>query len=174
MNANVIFGLQIFLSLVTFGTIARWHLLPRLSPLPLPVALMPLLLFHTFRTLGLIFLVPGVVGDTLPAAFAVPAAVGDAAAVVLAFGALGALRWRWRGALALVWLFNLEGTADFLYGYAEGCAPVSRPTIVSGPPGSSRPTTCPPPWSSTSSSSPCSYAVAGNGRRRPASEYLIA
>jgi hypothetical protein len=56
--------------------------------------------------------------------------VGNSVAVALAFLALGALRWGGRGggggaavsgwALAVVWLFNVEGTADFLYSYAAG------------------------------------------------------
>jgi hypothetical protein len=122
VNATAILVLQILLSLVTFVIIARWYLLPRLSPLPLATALPPLLLFNTFRTLGLVFLLPGVVGDTLPAAFTIPAAVGNMTAVALAFLALGALRWGGAAwwALVVVWLFNLEGTADFLFSYAAG------------------------------------------------------
>src|SRR5215831_6356492 len=89
-NATIILGLQVLLSLLTYAIIARAYLWPRLAGLPLRVALPPLLLFNTFRTLGLVFLLPGVVGDTLPAEFAVPAAVGNSAAVALAFLALGA------------------------------------------------------------------------------------
>src|SRR5262249_56891751 len=92
-NATVILGMQVLLSLLTFAIIARAYLWPRLAGLPLRVALPPLLLFNTFRTLGLVFLLPGVVGDTLPAEFTVPAAIGNSTAVVLAFLALGALRW---------------------------------------------------------------------------------
>src|SRR5262249_20375082 len=129
-NATIIFGLQILLSLLTYTIIARAYLWPRLAGLPLTVALPPLLLFNTFRTLGLVFLLARVVGATLPASFAGPGALGDFAAVVLAFLALGALRWGGTGreggaraagwAIALVWLFNLEGTADILNDYFEG------------------------------------------------------
>jgi hypothetical protein len=69
-----IFGLQVVLSLLTYGLAARWYLLPRLERLDLVTALTPLLLFHTLRTIGLVFLVPGVIGGPLPAAFAAPGA----------------------------------------------------------------------------------------------------
>jgi hypothetical protein len=47
---------------------------------------------HSFRFVGLAFLVKGVVSPELPAAFAVPAAYGDLIAAVLALLALAALR----------------------------------------------------------------------------------
>lgn len=50
----------------------------------------------------------------LPAAFSGPAAYGDLAAGLLALLALAALHYRWAGAIALVWSFNLVGTLDLL------------------------------------------------------------
>ncbi len=62
MNALQIFGLQVLLSFVVYGLAARWYVGPRLASLPLHSALQPLLVLHALRHLGLVFLVPTVVG----------------------------------------------------------------------------------------------------------------
>ena len=121
MNATfMVFATQFTLSLLSFGLIARWVIYPRLRERPLRQALTPLLLFETLRTIGLIVLVPGLVHASLPSAFALPAAVGDMLAVALAFAALVAVRSGWRAAPALVWLFTVEGLADFINATAQG------------------------------------------------------
>lgn len=120
MNATLVFVTQVTLSLLSFGLIARWVIYPRLRERSLREALTPLLLFETFRTVGLIFLVPGLVDAALPATFTIPEAAGDMLAVVLAFAALVAVRSSWRGAPALVWLFTVEGLADFINATAQG------------------------------------------------------
>jgi hypothetical protein len=120
MKATLSFAIQATLSLLSFGLIARWFIYPRLRDRALPEALTPLLLFQTFRTLGLIFLVPGLVDATLPAAFAIPGAVGDMLAVVLAFAALVAVRSGWGAARVLIWLFTVEGLADFVTAFVQG------------------------------------------------------
>lgn len=120
MSPTFLFGLQIASSLLTYGLIARWYLVPRLRRLDLVAALTPLLLFHTFRTIGLIFLIPSVVGAPLPESFAAPAAYGDLATVVLAFLALIALRAGWRGALFVVWAFSVAGLLDFTVAFTQG------------------------------------------------------
>lgn len=79
-----------------------------------------LTLFHTLRTMGLTFLIPGVVGGSLPDTFDVPGAYGDLLTVGLSFLALIALHARWRGALALVWLFSLVGLLDVVNAFAQG------------------------------------------------------
>lgn len=119
MNATQIFGLQVMLSFVTYALAARWYIAPYLARQDLTAALTPLLLFHTLRTIGLVFLVPDVTG-VLPAAFAIPGAYGDLLTVGLAFLALVALRLRWRRALVLVWLFSLVGLLDFVNAFAQG------------------------------------------------------
>jgi hypothetical protein len=112
MSTQQIFGLQFLLSLVVYGLIARWYVAPRLRALPLASALMPLLFLHATRHLGMVFLVPSVVGPGLQPEFAVPAAYGDLLAALLALLALVALRARWPVALALVWVFNVVGALD--------------------------------------------------------------
>jgi hypothetical protein len=51
----------------------------------------PLVVLHTFRFMGLSFLVPGVVSPSLPLAFAAPAAYGDLVVALLAVAATVAL-----------------------------------------------------------------------------------
>jgi hypothetical protein len=103
MNSAQIFGLQFALNLIVCALIARWYIAPRLAALPIHAALIPLLLFHTLRTVGMVFVVPAVVDPNLPRDFAVPAAYGDLLAVLLAFAAIArcrpacAARWRWYG-----------------------------------------------------------------------------
>jgi hypothetical protein len=120
MTATQIFALQVVASLLTYALAASWYVAPRLDRLGLVAALQPLLLFHTLRTIGLTFLVPGVVGGQLPASFATQGAYGDLVTVGLAFLALYALHARWRGAPAIIWLFSLVGLLDFVNAFAQG------------------------------------------------------
>lgn len=120
MNNILIFATQSALSLISFGLIARWIIYPRLRNLSLRDTLTPLLLIETLRTVGLILFVPGFADAALPAGFAIPAEVGDMLAVVLAFVALIAVRAGWRIAPALVWLFTVEGLADFVNVIVQG------------------------------------------------------
>ena len=120
MNPQQVFGLQVLLSFLVYGLIARWYVWPRLAPLPLPVALQPLLVLHATRHVGMVFLVPTVVGTALPARFAGPAAYGDLVAGLLALGSIAALRARARIALPLTWLFNVIGLLDLVYAFYQG------------------------------------------------------
>ncbi len=114
MDVQAIFGLQFLLSLVMWGLIAKWLLAPWLEKMSQHQALFYLTLPHAFRYMGMVFLVPGVVEQSLPGAFARSAAYGDLATGLLALLALIALRTGWAWALALVWLFNIVGTVDLL------------------------------------------------------------
>jgi hypothetical protein len=112
------FGTSIVLGFVAWGIIAARYLWPALRNQPRARALQPLLLLHSFRFIGLAFLVPGVVSPDLPGAFARPAAYGDLIAAVLALLALAALPSRL--GIVLVWVFNLWGSADLLYAFYQG------------------------------------------------------
>jgi hypothetical protein len=120
MDIRLLFGLSILMSFVAFGLVTKLYIRPRLRTLERDDAILPLLLPHTFRFIGLSFLVPGVVSPSLPSAFAVPAAYGDLIAVILAFAASIALFKRVSVATALVWLFNVWGAADFLFAFYQG------------------------------------------------------
>src|SRR5215510_11720982 len=115
MNIQALFGLSVFMSFVVFGLVTQLYIWPRLRILERDDALLPLVVSHTFRFIGLSFLVPGVVSPSLPAALAAPAAYGDLISAILAVAATIALSRRASLASLLVWLFNLWGTADLLF-----------------------------------------------------------
>ena len=104
MEPIVLFGIQFTLSLVAYAFIAFWYVAPRLSRLPREVALVPLLWIHASRIVGGTILAPGAVDAGVPMDFRVMVGDGDLATAVLALLALIALRAKFRGAIALVWL----------------------------------------------------------------------
>ena len=120
MTIQALFGLSIIMSFLASGIVAWLFLWPWLRGMPRDDALLRLLVPHTFRFIGLSFLVPGVVSPTLSPAFAAPAAYGDLIAAVLAVAAIFSLRSRAIWAIALIWLFNLWGTADLINAYYQG------------------------------------------------------
>jgi len=118
MDALALFGISVVFSFTAWGVVTARYLWPKLRILPRRDALRSLLTLHAFRFVGLAFLVPGVVGPDLPAAFARPAAYGDLVATILALLALAVLATSWGP--AVVWLFNLWGAADLLYAFYQG------------------------------------------------------
>lgn len=120
MDIQALFGLSVVMSFLAFGAATKLYAWPQLRAIDRDDALRPLLLLHAFRFIGLSFLVPGVVSPELPSAFAVPAAYGDLVAAVLAIAALAALSRHLSWAIALVWIFNVWGTADLLYAFYQG------------------------------------------------------
>jgi hypothetical protein len=124
MSIQALFGLSILMGFVASGLVARLFIWPRLRVMPREAALLPLVVPHTFRFIGLSFLMPGVVSPALPSAFASPAAYGDLVATILAIAASLALFRRASLAIALVWLFNVWGASDFLFGYYQGLVTV--------------------------------------------------
>ena len=112
MNTLSIFGLQLTLSVLVFALLAKWHLAPWLSKMPIHAALAILIIPHAFRHLGMVFLVPGVTSPDIPVSFASMAAYGDLASGLMAILTLAALRHRWKFALPLATVFTIIGTAD--------------------------------------------------------------
>ena len=125
MDIQAIFGLSVLMSFVAFGLVTQLYIWPRLRILERDNALLALVVPHTFRFIGLSFLVPGVVSPALPAAYAAPAAYGDLVAAILALAASIALSRRAFLASLLVWLFNVWGTADLLFAFYQGLFGVS-------------------------------------------------
>jgi hypothetical protein len=118
MPSLALFQISIVFSLIAWGIVLARYLWPELRHQPRADALQPLILLHCFRFVGLSFLVPGVVSPDLPTAWALPAAYGDLIAAVLALLALVVLKSRL--GIALVWVFNLWGSADLLYAFYQG------------------------------------------------------
>jgi hypothetical protein len=111
------FFVSIAFSLIAWGIVTARYLWPELRLRPRVEALRPLLILHSFRFIGLAFLVPGVVSPDLPPAFAHSAAYGDIIAATLALLALISLS---SGAgTAITWIFNLWGTADLLNAFYQ-------------------------------------------------------
>jgi hypothetical protein len=120
MNIQALFGLSVFMSFVAFGLVTHIYIWHRLRILERDDALIPLVVPHTSRFIGLTFLVPGVVSLSLPSAIAAPAAYGDLVAAILAGAAIIALSRRASFAISLVWLFNVWGATDLLFAYYQG------------------------------------------------------
>lgn len=112
MEPIVLFGIQFTFFLVAYSLIAWWYGVPRLARLPREVALVPLVWIHVFRMVGGTILAPGSVDAAVPAEFRTMIGFGDMATAVLALVALVALRARWSGAIALVWLCLTVGLLD--------------------------------------------------------------
>jgi hypothetical protein len=114
MDTLTIFVTQLTLSVVVFSLLAKWFVSPWLADKPIHVALIALTFPHAMRHIGLSFLVPGLVSDSLHDSFAGLAAYGDFVTGLIALLALFALKGRWRISLPLVWLFNIAGTVDLV------------------------------------------------------------
>lgn len=109
-----ILTVNLLFSTLVFWIAARLYVLPRLDDLEPNAILLPILLLHAFRHLGLMFLAPGAVLTGMPLQFAYPAAMGDLVAAVLALTAIAALVRQARHAMLVVWVFNIEGTLDLI------------------------------------------------------------
>jgi len=107
-----ILTVNLLFSTFVFWIAARLYLLPKLPELAPRSVLLPILLLHGLRHLGLMFLAPGATYPGVPPEFAYPAAFGDMLAAVLAVAAIPAVATGSRLAKPLVWVFNLEGTVD--------------------------------------------------------------
>src|SRR5215472_8960569 len=114
MQTQFAFFASIAFSLITWAMVAARYIWPELRIRPRAEALRPLLTLHSFRFIGLAFLVPGVVSPDLPSAFAHSAAYGDIMAAILALLALILLPST--SGVVIAWIFNVWGTADLMAG----------------------------------------------------------
>lgn len=110
MSPQLCFFVSVAFSVVVWAMVAARYVWPKLRVMDRDEALRPILTLHSFRFVGLAFLVPGVVSPDLPSAFAQSAAYGDLVAAALALLSLATLRST--AGVAIVWLFNIWGTAD--------------------------------------------------------------
>ncbi len=112
------FFLSIAFSFIAWGIVTARYIWPELRLRQRAEALRPLLILHSFRFIGLAFLVPGVVSPDLPPAFAHSAAYGDIIAAILALLSLISLRSA--AGIVVVWIFSLWGSADLLNSFYQG------------------------------------------------------
>ena len=99
---------------VVFYVAAKIYLLPRLDRLSPRSVLIPILLLHSLRQLGLMFLTRGATYPRLPWQFAYPAALGDFVTATLAFICIPLVLRDRPQARILVWIFNVFGTLDLI------------------------------------------------------------
>jgi hypothetical protein len=115
MSPETIFRIHLVLGYVAWLLCFGAYIWPMLKSMDRVEAHRAIATLHSFRFFGLVFILPGVVGN-LPAGFATFAAYGDFATGVLAMVALLAVRIR-----PLFWLFvvafNLVGVVDLIVDY---------------------------------------------------------
>ena len=115
MSPETIFRIHLVLGYVAWLLAFSVYMLPWLKSMERFEAHRAIATLHSFRFFGLVFLLPGVVGN-LPASFTVFAAYGDFATGVLALLALLTARIRplfWTFVVA----FNVVGIADIVVDY---------------------------------------------------------
>ncbi|MGH9537088.1 MAG: hypothetical protein ACRD3H_04140 [Terriglobales bacterium] len=117
MQTQIAFFVSIAFSFIAWGIVATRYVWPQLRHRPRAEALRPLLTLHSFRFLGLAFLVPGVVSPDLPSAFARSAAYGDIIAAMLALLAL--LLLPSAAGVVMAWIFSLWGAADLFNAFYQ-------------------------------------------------------
>ena len=111
------FFVSIAFSLIAWGIVAARYIWPELRARQRAEALRPLLVLHSFRFIGLSFLVPGVISPDLPSAFAHSAAYGDLIAAILAL--LSLLLLPSAAGVGVAWMFSLWGSADLLNAFYQ-------------------------------------------------------
>ena len=118
--------LNLIANTAIFYIAARLYLLPLVSRFRPQQILVPILLLHSTRHLGMMFLTRGATYPGLPPEFAYPAAFGDLATAMIAFVAIPLVLRGSRLAKPTVWTFNIFGTLDLL-------AAITTATIYNAP-----------------------------------------
>ena len=115
MSPETLFRIHLVLGYLAWLLCFGVYIWPRLRSMDHVEAQRAIATLHSFRFFGLVFILPGVVGN-LPAGFATFAAYGDFATGVLAMVARLAVRIR-----PLFWLFvvtfNVVGVVDLIVDY---------------------------------------------------------
>lgn len=117
MTPQLCFFVSIAFSFIAWGIVTARYIWPELRLRQRAEALRPLLILHSFRFIGLAFLVPGVVSADLPSTFAHSAAYGDIIAATLAL--LSLLSLSSGAGVGIAWIFSLWGSADLLNAFYQ-------------------------------------------------------
>ena len=105
---------NLLFSTLIFGVAAKIYIMPKLPQMKVQTIMIPILLLHSFRHLGLMFIMRGASDPNIPSQFAYPAAFGDLLAAVIAISIIPAVLKGTKSSRLLVWIFNLEGTIDLI------------------------------------------------------------
>ncbi len=115
MSPETLFRIHLVLGYLAWLLCFGGYIWPRLRSMDHVEAQRAIATLHSFRFFGLVFILPGVVGN-LPAGFAAFAAYGDFATGLLAMMALLTVRMR-----PLFWVFvvafNVVGAVDLIVDY---------------------------------------------------------
>src|SRR6059036_606756 len=135
MNIEALFDriltLNLIATTIVFYVTARIYLLPHLGTLRPRTVLIPILLLHSTRHLGLMFLTRGATYPGMPSQFAYPAAFGDLLTAILAFAAIPIVLRGSSLAKPAVWLFNIVGILDLVT--AITLATIHNAPVAMGP-----------------------------------------
>lgn len=114
MSNILILNLQYLMAIGTYVVIYRIYLHKKFKAWPMAAAVLPLLLLHAFRYLGLTLLIPGQMDPALSRDALEVMAWGDYASGVAALFAAIAVHHRWSIATAMVVLFTVVGIGDLI------------------------------------------------------------
>src|SRR6266567_426127 len=123
--------LNLVANTLIFYLVARLYLLPQLPRFRPQQILVPILLLHSTRHLGMMFLTRGATYPGLPPQFAYPAAFGDLLTAIIAFVAIPLVLRGSRLAKPIVWTFNIFGTVDLVV--AITLATIYNAPVAMGP-----------------------------------------
>ena len=119
--------LNLLANTAIFYVAARLYLLPLVPHVEPQQILVPILLLHSMRHLGMMFLTRGATYPGLPSQFANKAAFGDLVTSIIAFVAVPLVLSGSGLAKPAVWIFNVAGTVDLLVA-------LTTATIYNAPP----------------------------------------
>jgi hypothetical protein len=119
--------LNLLANTAIFYVAARLYLLPLVPHVDPQQILVPILLLHSMRHLGMMFLTRGATYPGLPSQFANKAAFGDLVTSIIAFVAIPLVLSGSGLAKPAVWIFNVAGTVDLLVA-------LTTATIYNAPP----------------------------------------
>ena len=122
-----ILPLNLIANTAIFYVAARLYLLPLIPRFRPQQILVPILLLHSMRHLGMMFLTRGATYPGLPSEFANEAAFGDLVTAIIAFVAIPLVLSGSGLAKPAVWVFNIVGTADLVVA-------ITTATIYNAPP----------------------------------------
>jgi hypothetical protein len=113
MSSYAVFVLQMVMTILVYSLISNWYLAPALAHLALPQILGYLLLPHTMRHIGLTSIVNAVVDPKVNPQWRNEVGYGDLLAAALAIVTILMLHFEVGGAIAMVWITNIVGLADW-------------------------------------------------------------
>ena len=108
------------LSTIIFYWAATIYLMPKLKEISAATIFVPILILHSLRHLGLMFMASGAVYEGMPPQFAYPAGIGDFISALLALFALYAIRQDKPFKITAMWVFSVVGTFDLTYAISMG------------------------------------------------------